>query len=382
MPWKETCVMDERLLLVLRYREGQIPMVELCRCAGISRKTAYKWVARYDAEGRAGLQDRSRAPHVQARQTPAAVIERLVALKQDHRSWGPKKLLAVLRAREPEVAWPAPSTVSAILDARGLVKRRQQRRQTPPYPEPLSACEAPNEVWSADYKGQFKTGDGQYCYPLTLTDGCSRFVLGCQGLAQVNREYAQPVFLRVFEEYGLPKAIRTDNGPPFANRGLGISKLTVWWLKLGIRHERIEPGHPEQNGRHERMHRTLKAETTKPPAKTLRSQQRRFDRWRGEFNYERPHEALGQRPPADLYEVSGRAYPGTLPDVSYPDSFIVRKVRQNGSIKWHSQLIFISYSLVGEPIGLERIDDQRWRVYFVQQPIGILDIYLKKVLPM
>ena len=382
MPWKETCVMDERLVLVKRYREGQVPMAELCRCAGISRKTAYKWVARYAAEGRAGLEDRSRAPHVQARQTPLAVIEELVALKQKHRSWGPKKLVAVLRSREPEVAWPAPSTVSAILDARGLVKRRKSRRQTPPYPEPLSACDAPNEVWSADYKGQFKTGDGRYCYPLTLADGCSRFVLGCHGLVQVNRIYAQPIFQRVFEAYGLPKTIRTDNGPPFANRGLGISRLTAWWLKLGIRHERIEPGHPEQNGRHERMHRTLKAETTKPPAKTMRGQQRRFDRWRETFNYERPHEAIGLRPPADLYEVSGRAYPATLPDVIYPDSFIMRKVRQNGSIKWHSQLIFTSYSLVGEPIGLERIDDQRWRVYFAQQPIGILDIYLKKVLPM
>ena len=382
MPWKETCVMDERLLLIAQYRAGAVPMTELCRRAGVSRKTAYKWLARYAAEGAAGLSDRTRAPHVQAQRTPDWVAKRLVAFKRKHRTWGPKKLVAALHRREPNVAWPAPSTVSEILAAHGLVKHRKRRQRVPAYGDPLQPCDAPNDVWTADFKGQFRTGDRTYCYPLTIADGFSRFLLGCEAYVQVNHCFTQPGFQRAFERYGVPKTIRTDNGPPFANRGIGISRLAAWWIKLGIRHERIEPGHPEQNGRHERMHRSLKADTTNPPAKTLRGQQRRFDRWREEFNHDRPHEALDLRPPADLYGVSGRRYPQTLPEVTYPSHFTVRKVRQNGSIKWHSRLIYTSISLVHEPVGLELIDDQRWCVYFAHQPIGILDEHLKKVLPM
>ena len=384
MPWKETCVMDERLTMVALYRNGRIPMTEICDQAGVSRKTAYKWIARFAEEGVAGLEDRYRAPHVQAHKTPAAVVGRLVSMKRDkrYRHWGPKKLVAWLRREEPAVDWPAPSTVGEILDQHGLVRRRKRRQKAPPYPFPLDPCEAANDVWTADFKGQFKTGNGEYCYPLTIADGCTRFLFECGGLRQIHHGSVQRGFQRAFEEYGLPKAIRTDNGPPFANRGLGISRLSAWWLKLDIRHERIDPGHPEQNGRHERMHRTLKAETTWPPAKTLWGQQRRFDRWREAYNHERPHEALGLRPPADLYEVSGRAYPKELPEVTYPNDFKVRQVRQNGSIKWHSQLIYTSISLVGEPVGLKLIDDDRWCVYFAHSAIGILDIHLGKVLPM
>lgn len=373
--------MDERLTLIAQYRAGDVPMVELCRRAGVSRKTAYKWLARYVVEGRAGLIDRSRAPHVQVRQTPDWVVKRLVAFKQQHPSWGPKKLVAALRRRDAQVAWPAPSTVSAILDAHGLVKRRKRRQHVPPYELPLQPITAPNEVWTADFKGQFKTGR-DYCYPLTIADGFSRFVLGCEAYVELTRKLTQPGFQRAFEAYGLPQTIRTDNGPPFANRGLGISRLSAWWIKLGIRHERIEPGCPEQNGRHERMHRSLKADTANPPANSLEAQQRRFDRWRQEFNYERPHEALDLRPPADLYVVSGRRYPERLPEITYPSHFRVRQVRQNGAFKWHSTLIYASASLVHEPVGLELIDDGRWRVYFAHQPIGILDEHLRKVLPM
>jgi transposase InsO family protein len=272
--------------------------------------------------------------------------------------------------------------VSEILDLHGLVKRRKRRQKAPPYPFPLDPCEAANDVWTADFKGQFKTGNGAYCYPLTIADGCTRFLFHCAGMGQIHHASVQRGFRRAFEDYGLPKAIRTDNGPPFANRGLGISRLSAWWMKLDIRHERIDPGHPEQNGRHERMHRTLKAETTQPPAKTLPGQQRRFDCWREAYNHERPHEALRLRPPADLYEVSGRAYPKELPEVTYPADFTVRQVRQNGSIKWHSQLIYTSISLVGEPVGLRPIDDERWCVYFAHSTIGILDVHLGKVLPM
>jgi transposase InsO family protein len=241
---------------------------------------------------------------------------------------------------------------------------------------------AANEVWGADLKGEFRTLDGQWCYPLTITDGFSRYVLCCRGMPEFTRERVQPGFDRAFREYGLPLTIRTDNGPPFVTRGLAISKLTAWWIKLGIRHERIAAGKPQQNGRHERMHRTLKAATTRPPSADLHAQQRRFNRWRRRFNDERPHEAHTQRPPAALYRASTRPMPTRLPKIVYPATYVVRQVRQNGSIKWHSELIFVCKSLVGEPIGFEHFDDQRWRVFFAHQPIGILDEHLSRVLPM
>ena len=382
MPWRETDVTDERVWFVKACRRGDVPMSELCRQAGISRKTGYKWLERYEAKGAAGLLDRSRAPHVQGRQVPAELEHAIVAMKRRYREFGPKKIRAKLVEQAPEVVWPAVSTIGNVLARRGLVKPHKRRRKTPVYPYALLPMSDPNAVWTADIKGQFHTLDAALCYPLTIADGCSRYVLGCRAMPDLTRVLVWPGFAVAFRDYGLPWAIRTDNGPPFVNRGLGISKLTAWWLKLGIRHERIEPGHPEQNGRHERMHRTLKAATTNPPAADLRSQQRRFDRWRHQFNHERPHEALGQRPPSAVYTASARPLPKRLPDVTYPDDYIVRQVRQNGSIKWHSQLIFVCSSLVGDPVGLSQIDDQRWRVYFAQEPIGIFDEHLKKVSPM
>lgn len=382
MPWRETRVMDERLRLVMGYRGGEIGMAELCRSAGISRKTGYKWLERYAAEGEAGLLDRSRAPHVQARQVEEAVVRQVLALKRRHPDYGPKKLRALLERERPEVDWPAVSTLGNVLAAHGLVRRRKPRRRTPPYPHPLQPMSHPNAVWTADFKGQFSTADGRLCYPLTIADGYSRYLISCRAMPEINRERVWRGFEQAFREYGLPEAIRTDNGPPFSNRGLGISKLTAWWWKLGIRHERIEPGHPEQNGRHERMHRTLKAATASPPAANLPSQQRRFDTWGKTFNHYRPHEALRQQPPSALYTASRRSLPERLPEVVYPRDYVVRQVRQNGSIKWHSRLIFVCTSLVGEPVGLQRIDDQRWRVYFIEQPIGIFDEHLNKVLPM
>jgi transposase InsO family protein len=382
MPWRETDVMDERVWFVKAYRRGDVPMQELCRQAGISRKTGYKWLERYEAEGKAGLLDRSRAPHVQGRQVSEALERDIVAMKRRYPAFGPKKVQAKLIELSPEVTWPAVSTIGSVLDRHGLVKRHKRRRKTPAYPYPLLPMSHPNAVWTADIKGQFRTRDERLCYPLTIADGCSRYVLCCRAMPDLTRVLVGPGFVAAFREYGLPEAIRTDNGPPFSNRGLGISKLTVWWLKLGICHERIEPGHPEQNGRHERMHRTLKSATTQPPAADLRRQQRCFDRWRQEFNHDRPHEALGQRPPSAVYTASVRSLPDRLPEVTYPADYVVRQVRQNGSIKWHSRLIFVCTSLVGEPIGLQQIDDQRWRVYFAQEPIGTFDEHLKKVLPM
>ena len=383
MPWRETSVMDERLQLVRAYRRGEVAMAELCRQAGISRKTAYKWVERHRLQGIDGLVDRSRAPRVQGRQVAEALVRSIVTLKRRRRNYGPKKLLALLRERQPKVNWPSASTISAILDAEGLVKRQRRRRTTPAYPDVLRPTTHANAVWTADIKGQFRTGDRQWCYPLTIADGYSRFVLCCRGMPDLTGNLVWPGFESAFRQYGLPETIRTDNGNPFSNRGLAISRLTVWWIKLGIRHERIEPGHPEQNGCHERMHKTLKADTTQPrPSIHLAAQQQRFNRWRGRFNTERPHEALGQRPPSAFFTASRRPLPERLAEVVYPADFVVRQVRHNGSIKWHSNLIYVCYPLVGESVGLEQIDQQRWRVYFAQQPIGIFDEHLKKVLPM
>jgi transposase InsO family protein len=374
--------MDERLRLVIEYQRGVIPMAELCRQAQVSRKTGYKWVERHAAYGAAGLRDRSRAPRVQGRQVMQELVRRIVTLKRRRLEYGPKKLLALLQGESPDLSWPAPSTISSILAQHGLVRRQRRRRVTPTYPKPLLPMDTANAVWAADLKGEFRTLDGRWCYPLTITDGYSRYVLCCRGMPHFTREWVQPGFDRAFRDYGLPLTIRTDNGPPFVSRGLAISKLTAWWIKLGIRHERIAPGKPQQNGRHERMHRTLKAAAVRPPSANLRAQQRRLNRWRRRFNDERPHEALGQRPPASLYRASPRSMPSRLPTIGYPSTFIVRQVRQNGSIKWHSRLIFVCTSLVGEPIGFEQFDDQRWRVFFAQQPIGIFDEHLRKVLPM
>jgi len=382
MPWRDTSVMEERLQFVKAYAAGEAGMAELCRSAGISRKTGYKWVERYLSGDGDSLQDRSRAPHVQARQTPKEIERMIVAMKRRRRDYGAKKLRALLIEKYPEVGWPAVSTISGLLAAHGLVKPHKRRRKTPPYPHPMLPMDQPNAVWTADFKGQFATGDGRLCYPLTVADGYSRYLITCRGMQEISSIRVFRSFNQAFREYGLPDAIRTDNGPPFSNRGLGISKLTVWWWKLGIRHERIEPGHPEQNGRHERMHRTLKAATTQPPAANLASQQRRFDTWRREFNDQRPHEALGQRPPSAVYTASRRPLPEHLSEVIYPEGYVVRQVRQNGSIKWRSRLIFVCTSLVGEPVGLSQFDDQRWRVHFLQEPIGIFDEHLNKVLPM
>ena len=381
MPWRETGVMDEREQLVLAYRAGQTPMTELCRQAGISRKTAYKWVSRYDPETLESLTDRSRARRSQDTRIADELVREIAKAKRRRRHYGPKKLLAWLEQQEPTIAWPSAATIGRILVAHGLVKRYQKRRTTPAYAAPLLPMTEPNAVWTADIKGQFKTQDQRWCYPLTIADGYSRYVLCCRAMPVLAGNRVRVGFKQAFREHGLPEAIRTDNGNPFSNRGLAISRLTAWLIKLGIRHERIAPGHPEQNGRHERMHKTLKAETAKPPSIHLRAQQRRFDRWRERFNHERPHQALGQRPPAAHYRAAARSLPNVLPEIAYPSNFVVRQVRQNGSIKWHSELIYLCYALVGEPVGFEPIDEGRWRVHFVQQPIGIFDEHLNKVLP-
>jgi putative transposase len=373
MSWKERTRVDERVVLVGEYVKGERTMAELCREFGVSRKTGYKWVARYSAEGPAGLDDRSRAPHAHPNRVAAVVLEALLQARRAHRHWGARKILAWLARRQPELTLPAASTVSAVFSRYGLARARQARRRTPPYTDPFADADAPNRVWCADFKGEFRTGDGKRCYPLTVTDAFSRMLLRCTALRSPKTVWVQPLFEQTFREYGLPERIRTDNGTPFASRGAGgLSRLSIWWVKLGIRHERIEPGHPEQNGRHERMHRTLKQETLRPPAGSLRSQQARFDAFQFEYNQDRPHEALDDNLPASRYTPSPRTFPRRLPRIEYAPDLKVRKVAASGRIRWNSAMVTIGHALEGEWISVEPGDGLN-HVYFADIRLGFID---------
>jgi transposase InsO family protein len=365
--------MDQKTQFIADYLRRTLSITELCELYGVSRKTGYKWIERYLKSGPSGLEDRSRKPCSSPNQTPQPIIDAFIELRCRHPSWGAKKLVSILQKRHPSWALPGRSTVCDILRRHGLVPKKRHQRHIGHPGKPPTLMAAPNEVWSADFKGQFKTGDGLYCYPLTVTDGYSRFLLGCQALSSTRVAEAKPVFTRLFKEFGLPKRIRTDNGVPFATNTLGrLSQLSAWWIRLGILPEFIEPGKPQQNGRHERMHRTLKAETTRPPARTRRAQQHRVDRFRQEFNLERPHEALDMQTPASRYEPSPRQMPHKLPPLQYPDRFEVRYVSANGGIRWNRQWVNVSITCAGEYIGLEEIDDGVWNVYFGPLKLGRL----------
>lgn len=373
MPWTETCAVKERLRLVSLYQTGRYTVTELADEFKVSRKTAHKWIDRFLEEGLDGLDELSRAPHRCPRATPRAVVEAVVRAKQAHPTWGPAKL-SPCSGEAPEIAsaWPAVSTRGRILGLHGLVTRRKRRRRASPWFQPFLGADRPNSVWCADFKGWIRTGDGTRCDPLTVSDCCTRMLLCCQILDRPDFVHVRPAFERIFREYGLPLAIRTDNGPPFASVGAGgLSPLSAWWVKLGIMPERIRPGHPEQNGRHERLHLTLKQETMNPPAATPQDQQERCDRFLRSYNTERPHEALGQVPPGTLYVPSPRTYPGRLADVEYPPLTEVRRVRSNGQIKWHGGFIFINESLVGELVGITEAQ-AGWKVSFGPVPVGLL----------
>jgi transposase InsO family protein len=365
--------MDERLKFIGEWLEHQEAMALLCRRYGISRKTGYKLVGRYQLAGVEGLVDRSRAPHHQPLAVAEAIEEGIVELRGRHPRWGPRKLRAWLEQHRPQHRWPAPSTIGAVLHRHGLTVPRQRRRRSPRPPARWGAALGPNDVWSADFKGWFRTRDGQRCNPLTMTDNASRFLLRCQAVAEPDEVHVRPLFEAAFREYGLPGAMRTDNGPPFASvAAAGLSRLAVWWIKLGIGVQRIRPGHPEDNGRHERFHLTLAEETAQPPQATARAQQRRFDRFRRVYNEERPHEALGQQPPASVYAPSPRPYPDRLPEVEYAADDVVRRVRYNGDIKWRGYHVYVSHCLAGEPIALEEQAEDCWRVWFGPVTLGWL----------
>jgi putative transposase len=373
MVWKETCVMDERLCFIAACLDGDESISELCRHFGISRKTGHKWLGRYRAEGVLGIEDRSRAPHGNPRALSADVLEAVLAVRRRHRNWGPRKVKAWLEAHDAARIWPAASTIGAVFDRAGLTRPRKRRQRTMPQSFPFSTCREPNDVWCVDFKGWFLTGDGIQVEPLTLSDGCSRYLIKCQAVGRADEAHVWPVFEASFHEFGLPRAVRSDNGPPFASRAVaGLSRLSVKLIKAGVRPERIEPGKPQQNGRHERMHLTLKQETASPPARNLREQMDRFEAFRETYNHDRPHEALGQVPPARVYSPSPRTYDGILRSPEYPDDVLVRKVRRAGEIKWKGNTIFLSEVLAGEPVGLFDIGDDIWLLKYGTVVLGTL----------
>ena len=369
MGWEGVTVMDQRVRFIAEYLKGYFSFSELCLEFSISRKTGYKWVERYEQEGPAGLSDRSRRPHSCPHEINNVFIEALMRARMKHPSWGPKKLLEIIAPHYKDL--PAISTAADILKRKGLIipGKRRLRRKHPGCPKTIA--QEPNDIWTADYKGHFKMRNGLYCYPLTVCDMRSRYLLGCHAHEAISLQETKRHFAKLFHEYGLPLRIRTDNGVPFASNALArLSTLSVWWVKLGIYPEQIEPGKPQQNGKHERMHRTLKKEATIPPEKNLSAQQERFDIFREEYNTERPHEALSMKTPSYVYVPSERTMPKKLGHYDYPSYFEVRRVSRNSGIRWKNRWVQVSQTLAEEYIGFEEVKDGIHNVYFCELLIG------------
>jgi putative transposase len=374
VPWKASRPVDLKVEFVTRLKRGE-RMSDLCREYGIHRQTGYEVWQRYQRFGAEGLLPQSRAPKRIPHKTPQEIVDVIVEARKAHPSWGGKKLKDVIE-RERGIKLPSASTLTDLLKRAGLIESRRKRRRTVvSRPGGLREAAAPNEIWCADYKGEFRLGDRSYCYPFTMTDQFSRLIIACDGMAAIDSEAACEASANAFRKYGMPLAIRTDNGAPFASRGLGcLSRLSVQWLRLGIELEYIEPGHPEQNGRHERMHRTLKFETTRPAAANLLQQQERFDRFVEEFNRVRPHEALGLKRPADVYQPSARPFPTDLDDPDYPLHDDVMVVRPSGHIVFRrGEAYYLSAALVHQPVGILEQNDGRWLVTFLNIDLGYID---------
>lgn len=381
MPWQETDAMDQRCRFVVTYLSGQFEMSELCRRYGISRPTGYKWVERYRDEGAAGLQERSRAAHRCPHRMSAEAARWILAERRAHPHWGPRKLLRRYRIKCSPRAAPSRSAIAQLLRRHGLSQPRKRRRARPQGGARVVRVHQPNALWTIDFKGQFRLGDHRWCYPLTVMDSASRFLLDCDAQPRISGELVRQRMQRLFQHYGLPHAIHSDNGPPFAATSLtGLSQLSVYWLKLGIALHRSRPGCPQDNGAHERMHRTLKAETARPACAHLRAQQSRFRRFQAEYNQQRPHEALNDHTPSQLYRPSLRPYPKRLDPPHYPGHFQVRNVRTDGSIKWGGQLLFVSSALCAERVGLEEIDDGLWSLWFMNHLLGRIEMRTMKII--
>ena len=374
MPWRSVEPMEEKIRFIGDYLSKVFSFSELCERYEISRKTGYKWVERYNEEGAKGLEERTRRPENNPRRTPDHIEKAILEVREKHPSWGAKKILTILEHRRGKYDLPNRSTVCEILKRNGYVEtpRKKTRRSHPG--KPTTEANEPNSLWTSDFKGHFKTRNGIYCYPLTISDAYSRYLLECKALLSPTFKDTKKVFVKIFKKYGLPERIRTDNGIPFASSALGrLSQLSIWWIRLGIYPELIEPASPQQNGRHERMHRTLKAETTRPSTSNIQKQQKRFDTFRREYNTERPHEALNQDTPASRYRRSSRDIPSKLGKIEYPGHYEVRLVSKNGGIRWNHVRVPVSHILGGEYIGLEEIDDGIWEVYYGPVWLGRFD---------
>lgn len=382
MPWKESDIMSQRVEFVGRLLKGE-RMTDVCREFGISRKTGYKLKERFLKYGSGGFEDQSKRPKYSPYRTPDDIIHLIVQWREKHPTWGPRKLKSEMEKKHTGVKVPAASTIGEILCRKKLVKPRKRRRRATPSSTWLRNSTAANEIWATDFKGQFRLGNRKYCYPLTISDHFSRFVLGCEALESTAEDGVRPAFKAVFEEYGVPDAIRMDNGAPFASAGLaGLTHLSVWWMRLGIRMERIQPGHPEQNGRHERMHLTLKQDTSRPPKNNILQQQERFDEFRQEFNEARPHEALGMKYPAEYYRPSTKQYSEELKPLEYPLHDLVRPVYNDGKIYLDRRRTFyLSQALRGERVGLRELENHRWLVSFMDIDLGHLDVDTRRFTP-
>lgn len=372
MPWSETNCMEQRARFVLEALRGYFTMSELCFRYGVSRKTGYKWIERYHQQGTAGCENQARAPRSHPNATDLRIAARIVKLRRKNPSWGARTLHGYLTDHFPDTHWPCPSTIGEILKRNELIRKHRRRARRSTWRPARTVADQPNRVWTADFKGQFRLGNGALCYPLTILDAYSRYLLLCQGLKSTALLPARRAFELAFREYGLPDVIHTDNGVPFCAPGsiLGLSSLSVWFLKLGIALERSRPGKPQDNGAHERMHRTLKQQVALPPRVNEAAQQRSLNRFRRSYNEERPHHALNLKTPASLYTRSSRPYPEDLPDSDYPGHFELRRVTKIGVFTWKQHQIFITEALRGETLGFEHIADGLWSVFFSEVLLG------------
>lgn len=381
MPWMETCTVDERMRFVVRARSGEESFSQLCRRFAISRKTGYKWLARYRHSGVAGLEDHSHRPRHSPHAIADDIAERCLAVRRRHPSWGPRKVRARLLLDDPAMVWPAASTIGGLFDRAGLTVHRRRRRRMPAYNAPFAACRSANDVWAIDFKGWFRTGDGRRCDPLTLLDGSARYLLRCQVLPRLGFSHVWPVLEAAFREFGLPSALRSDNGPPFASSAAGgLSRMAVCVIQAGVVPERIAPGHPEQNGRLERLHLTLQQDTASPPAQTLRAQSKRFRRFQRIYNEERPHEALDQTPPAQHYRPSPRAWDGVLRSPLLDEAVDKRHTRKDGTIKWQGRYVYINENLAGEWLAMEETADGVFELRYGPTTLGHLKPHSNKLI--